>query len=41
MHDHAVRIEHGYHLIDTRAWVRQRTSEPVPELTDAVKKARA
>jgi hypothetical protein len=32
----AVRIEHGYHLIDTTAWVRQRTGEPLPELTDAL-----
>lgn len=37
MHDHAVRIEHGYHLIETSAWVRQRTSEPLPELTDALR----
>ncbi|GAA4262782.1 hypothetical protein [Dactylosporangium darangshiense] len=36
MHHDAVRIEHGYHLIDTRAWVRQRTGDPLPELTDAV-----
>jgi hypothetical protein len=36
MHHCAVRIEHGYHLIDTSAWVRQRTGEPLPELTDAV-----
>jgi hypothetical protein len=30
----AVRIENGYHLIDTAAWVRQRTDEPLRELTD-------
>jgi hypothetical protein len=37
MHDDAVRIEHGYHLIDTHAWVRQRTSEPLDGLTDALR----
>jgi hypothetical protein len=36
MHHSAVRIEHGYHLIDTGAWVRQRTGEALPELTDAL-----
>nr|BFE56387.1 hypothetical protein GCM10020063_009130 [Dactylosporangium thailandense] len=36
MHHDAVRIEHGYHLIDAGAWVRQRTGDPLPELTDAV-----
>lgn len=36
MDDDAVEIEDGYHLIDTDAWVRQRTGEPVPELTDAL-----
>lgn len=36
MHHCAVRIEHGYHLIDTSAWVRQRTGEPLPELTEAL-----
>ena len=35
MHD-AVRIEPGYHIIDTQAWVRQRTSAPVAELTAAL-----
>jgi hypothetical protein len=37
MPDHAVRIEHGYHLIDTRAWVAQRTGETLPELTEALR----
>src|SRR5690349_10341218 len=31
--DEAVRIEPGYHIIDTESWVRQRTGEPVPDLT--------
>lgn len=33
----AVRIEHGYHLIDTGAWVRQRTGKPLAQLTDALR----
>lgn len=37
MYDDAVRIEHGYHLIDTKAWVRQRTSGPLAELTSALR----
>ncbi len=37
MHHDAVRIEHGYHLIDAGAWVRQRTSEALRELTDALR----
>ena len=32
----AVRIEAGYHIIDTPAWVRQRTSGPVTDLTTAL-----
>lgn len=36
MHHCAVRIERGNHLIDTSAWVRQRTGERLPELTDAL-----
>ena len=34
--DDAVRIEAGYHIIDTPAWVRQRTSGPVADLTTAL-----
>ncbi len=37
MHDDAVRIEHGYHLIDATPWVRQRTSEPLCGLTAALR----
>lgn len=33
----AVRIEHGYHLIDTGAWVRQRAGEPLPKPTKALR----
>lgn len=35
MHD-AGRIEPGYHIIDTEAWVRQRTGTPVADLTAAL-----
>ncbi len=35
MHD-TVRIEPGYHIIDAGAWVRQRTSEPLADLTAAL-----
>jgi hypothetical protein len=35
MHE-SVRIEPGYHIIDTAAWVRQRTSAPVADLTTAL-----
>lgn len=34
--DDTVRIEPGYHIIDTQAWVNQRTSAPVTELTRAL-----
>lgn len=34
--DDTVRIEAGYHIIDTGAWVRQRTSAPVAQLTAAL-----
>jgi hypothetical protein len=34
MYHNAVRIDNGYHLIDTGAWVRQRAGEPLPELTE-------
>lgn len=34
--DDTVRIEAGYHIIDTQAWVRQRTSAPVADLTTAL-----
>jgi hypothetical protein len=33
---HTVRIERGYHIIDAGAWVRQRTSEPLADLTAAL-----
>jgi hypothetical protein len=35
MHD-TVRIEPGYHIIDTDAWVRQRTSATLADLTAAL-----
>jgi hypothetical protein len=35
MHD-TVRIGPGYHIIDAGAWVRQRTSEPLTDLTAAL-----
>src|SRR6266542_2355900 len=35
MHD-TVRIEPGYHIIDAGAWVRQRASEPLADLTAAL-----
>ncbi|WP_432830828.1 hypothetical protein [Dactylosporangium sp. CA-092794] len=34
--DDTVRIEAGYHTIDTAAWVRQRTGARVAELTSAL-----
>ena len=37
MPDTAVRIARGPPLIDTAAWVRQRASEPLPELTAALR----
>ena len=35
MHEN-VRIEPGYHIIDSQAWVCQRTSPPVADLTAAL-----